>query len=261
MSTLNATIEGIGFWTRGIPDWNAARHFVASGELPAEAPAKPSPQLLPANERRRAPESVAVALEVAQAACSDAGRDPKTLASIFASTDGDLPITDYICATLRDAPDALSPTKFHNSVHNAAAGYWTIGQGCMAPSTALSAFACTFSQGLLEAMVNLACGEPAILLAAYDTGATGPLSSVSTGTGLLGGALVLAPADGKGPQLSATLIDGNGDANDGALARHAAGNRMARMLPLFDLLATGKDGQIQLDAGAGRALRLEIRHG
>ncbi len=261
MSTLNATIEGIGFWTRGIPDWNAARHYVTNGELPAEAPAKPSPQLLPANERRRAPESVAVALEVAQAACSDAGRDPKTLASIFASTDGDLPITDYICATLRDAPDALSPTKFHNSVHNAAAGYWTIGQGCMAPSTALSAFACTFSQGLLEAMVNLACGEPAILLAAYDTGATGPLSSVSTGTGLLGGALVLAPADGKGPQLSATLVDGNGDANDGALARHASGNRMARMLPLFDLLATGKDGQIQLDAGAGRALRLEIRHG
>ncbi|MBS0200144.1 MAG: beta-ketoacyl synthase chain length factor [Proteobacteria bacterium] len=257
---LNATIEGIGFWTRGIPDWNAARHFVATGELPTDAPSKPSPQLLPANERRRAPESVAVALEVAQAACSDAGRDPKTLASIFASTDGDLPITDYICATLRDAPDALSPTKFHNSVHNAAAGYWTIGQGCMAPSTALSAFSCTFAQGLLEAMVNLACGDPAILLAAYDTGATGPLSSVSTGTGLLGGALVLAPAGSDGVQLSATLIDGEADASDGALARHAAGNRMAKMLPLFDLLATGKDGNVQLDAGAGRALRLEIRH-
>ncbi|MBW8823444.1 MAG: beta-ketoacyl synthase chain length factor [Xanthomonadales bacterium] len=265
MSPLDATIEGIGFWTRGIPDWNAARHFAVSGELPAEAPSKPSPQLLPANERRRAPESVAVALEVAQAACADAGRDPKTLASIFASTDGDLPITDYICATLRDAPDALSPTKFHNSVHNAAAGYWTIGQGCMAPSTALSAFSCTFAQGLLEALVNLACdvqtdSEQAILLAAYDTGATGPLSSVSTGTGLLGGALVLAPAGGKGPQLSATLVDGEAGANDGPLARQATGNRMAKMLPLFDLLATGKNGNVQLDAGAGRALRLEIRH-
>lgn len=260
MSSFNATIEGIGFWTRGLPSWDAARRFVATGELPADAPSKPSPQLLPANERRRAPESVAVALEVAQAACNDAGRDPRTLASIFASTDGDLPITDYMCATLRDAPDALSPTKFHNSVHNAAAGYWTIGQGCMAPSTALSAFACTFAQGLLEALVNLACGEPAILLAAYDTGATGPLSSVSTGTGLLGGALVLAPAGGKGPQLDAALIDGNGHPGDGALARHASANRMARMLPLFDLLATGKDGAVQLDAGAGRALRIEVRH-
>lgn len=261
MNTLHATIEGVGFWTRGLPDWDAARAFVAGGELPADAPAKPSPQLLPANERRRAPESVAVALEVAQAACSDSGRDPKTLASIFASTDGDLPITDYMCATLRDAPDTVSPTKFHNSVHNAAAGYWTIGQGCMAPSTALSAFSHTFAQGLLEALVNLAAGEPAILLAAYDTGATGPLSSVSTGTGLLGGALVLGPAGGNGPQLSATLADGAGDANDGPLARHAAGNRMAQMLPLFDLLATGKDGEVSLDAGADRALRIAVSHG
>ena len=260
MSSLHATIDGIGFWTRGIPDWNAARHFVATGALPTDAPSKPSPQLLPANERRRAPESVAVALEVAQAACNNAGRDPKTLASIFASTDGDLSITDYICATLRDAPDTLSPTKFHNSVHNAAAGYWTIGQGCMAPSTAISAFSCTFAQGLLEALVNLACGEPSILLAAYDTGATGPLSSVSTGTGLLGGALVLSSTGGNRPRLSATLVDGEADPNDGALARHASGNRMAKMLPLFDLLAAGKDGVVQLDAGAGRALRLEIRH-
>ncbi len=260
MNTLHATIEGVGFWTRGLPGWDAARAFVASGELPADAPSKPSPQLLPANERRRAPESVAVALEVAQAACSDAGRDPKTLASIFASTDGDLPITDYMCATLRDAPDTVSPTKFHNSVHNAAAGYWTIGQGCMAPSTALSAFSHTFAQGMLEALVNLASGEPAILLAAYDTGATGPLSSVSTGTGLLGGALVLGAAGGDGPQLSATLVTGAGDANDGALARHVSGNRMAQMLPLFDLLATGKDGEVKLDAGAGRALRITVSH-
>ncbi|PNS08575.1 beta-ketoacyl synthase chain length factor [Solilutibacter silvestris] len=266
MSPLTATIEGIGFWTRGIPDWAAAQRFVATGELPADAPSKPSPRLLPANERRRAPESVAVALEVAQAACSDAGRDPRTLPSIFVSTDGDLPITDTICATLRDAPDALSPTKFHNSVHNAAAGYWTIGQGCMAPSTALSAFSHTFAQGLLEALVNIACGESAapgqaILLAAYDTGATGPLASVSTGTGLLGGGLVLSAGGNPGPQLSVTLVDGEGDANDGPLARYAAGNRMTPMLPLFDLLATGNDGDVLLDAGAGRALCLEIRHG
>lgn len=261
MNTLTATIEGVGFWTRGLPSWTAACQFVATGELPADAPSKPSPQLLPANERRRAPESVAVALEVAQAACVDAGRDPNTLASIFASTDGDLPITDYICATLRDAPDALSPTKFHNSVHNAAAGYWTIGQGCMAPSTAVSAFSHTFAQGLLEALVTLACGEhEAILLAAYDTGATGPLASVSTGTGLLGGALVLSTATHAGPRLSASLADGAGGANDGPLARHAAGNRMARMLPVFDLLASGKDGIVMLDAGAGRALRVEVGH-
>ena len=70
---LSAGIAGIGFWTRGLPSWDAARAFIADGSLPADPPARPSPQLLAPNERRRAPETVAVALEVALAACADAG--------------------------------------------------------------------------------------------------------------------------------------------------------------------------------------------
>ena len=257
---LQARIEGIGFWTRGLPGWDAAQSFVRDGSLPDAAPQRPSPQLLPPNERRRAPESVAVALEVAQAACVMAGRDPATLPSIFASTDGDLGITDYICETLRDAPETVSPTKFHNSVHNAASGYWTIGQGCMAPSTALSAFGATFAQGLLEALVQVATGSEAVLLAAYDTGARGPLASVSTGRGLLGGALVVSNAEG-GTRLRASLEDGSATAGEGPLARHDIGNRMATMLPLFDILAGGRDGAVDIDAGAGRVLHVEVRHG
>ena len=79
---------------------------------------------------------VAVALEVALAACRAADRDPATLPSVFASTHGDLAITDYMCETLATDPTAVSPTKFHNSVHNAAAGYWTIGAGCVRPGGA-----------------------------------------------------------------------------------------------------------------------------
>ena len=70
-----------------------------------------------------------MALEVSLAACRAAGCDPATLPSVFASTHGDLAITDYMCETLATDPTAVSPTKFHNSVHNAAAGYWTIGYG------------------------------------------------------------------------------------------------------------------------------------
>ena len=72
MSTLQARVEGIGFWTRGLPSWPAARDYALHGTQPAESPARPSPQLLPANERRRAPETVAIALEVAMAACEAA---------------------------------------------------------------------------------------------------------------------------------------------------------------------------------------------
>src|SRR5690606_42059827 len=63
-----------------------------------------------------------------------------------------LAITDYMAATLASDPRSISRTRFHNSVHNAAAGYWTIGAGCTAAATAVSAGPASFAQGLLEAL-------------------------------------------------------------------------------------------------------------
>jgi hypothetical protein len=259
MPGRTVTIEGIGFWTDGLPSWQAARDFVAGGALVADAPRKPSPRLLAPNERRRAPETVAVALEVALAACTAAGRDPASLPSVFASTHGDLAITAYMCATLASDPLTVSPTKFHNSVHNAAAGYWTIGSGCMHASTALSAFGATFAEGLVEALAQLADGAETVLLVGYDGAAVGPLESTSHSCGLLGGALVLSRAPGN-LRLRAPRVDGTPPPATGALSRHAAGNAMAPMLPLFEALA-GDGDVVVLDAGPGRMLRVEIAHG
>lgn len=256
--TLQATIEGVGFWADGLPGWAAACAYARDGARPAEAPARPSPQLLPPNERRRAPETVAVALEVAVAACAAAGREAAALSSVFVSTHGDLAITDYMCATLARDPRSLSPIRFHNSVHNAAAGYWTIGTGAMQPATALSAGEASFAQGLLEALVQLDSGDEAVLLVAYDGAATGPLATMTPSIGLLGGALVLArhPRTGAAT-LQATFADGDAGSAAGPLARHAAGNAMAPMLPLFDILATGQ-GSATLHAGPGRVLQIRI---
>ncbi|MDC7807489.1 beta-ketoacyl synthase chain length factor [Luteimonas sp BLCC-B24] len=256
MSALTATIAGIGFWADGLPDWDAATAFARDGVRPETAPARPAPQLLAPNERRRAPGSVAVALEVALAACRAAGRDPATLPSVFASTHGDLAITDYMCETLATDPTAVSPTKFHNSVHNAAAGYWTIGAGCTEAATAISAFDGTFAQGLLEAVLQLATGSDAVLLVAYDTAATGLLGTVTHSEGLLGAALVLSRG-GTGPRLSLALRDGDDTPATGPLATRAAGNAMAQMLPLFDALATGTS-EARLKAGPHRQLVVEI---
>nr|WP_242112116.1 beta-ketoacyl synthase chain length factor [Luteimonas aquatica] len=260
-------VEGVGFWAPGLPSWQAARDYVGGGALAADAPRKPSPELLPPNERRRASESVSIALQVAADACRHAGRDPATLPSVFASTHGDMAITDYICATLAGEPRAMSPTRFHNSVHNAAAGYWTIGNGCRLATTAISALDASFAQGLLEALAQLHDGAEAILLAAYDTAASGPLGTVTRSEGVLGGALVLSRRDPDRPDaraiatLRATLVDGEPPAAPaGALARLGAGNAMAPMLPLFDALAGGDD-VVPLKAGPGRVLRVEIAHG
>ena len=262
---LDASVAGIGFWTRGLPDWESASAFVTAGTLPADAPARPSPQLLAPNERRRAPETVAVALHVALAACVAAGRDPALLPSVFASTHGDLAITDYMCATLVDAPRTISPTKFHNSVHNAAAGYWTIGAGAQAPATAISAYDASFAQGLLEALVQIATGSEAVLLVAYDGTGTGPLGRTSPSSGLLGGALLLVrDAVAGATRLSLRLADADGvSAGDavgaGPLGQLAVGNAMTPMLPVFEALAL-RAAQVSLAAGAGRVMQLEFNH-
>ena len=260
MNALFASIEGVGFWSDGLPSWADAIAHVRDGTLPDAAPARPAPQVLAPNERRRAPESVAVALEVAHAACAMAGRDPATLPSVFASTHGDLAITDYMCATLAGAADTVSPTRFHNSVHNAAAGYWSIGAGCMQATTALSAGDATFAEGLLDALAQLADGSDAVLLVGYDNAAAGALRSVNTAKGLLGAALVLARQPrAHAPRLRATLVDAHAPPPAGALARLAAGNAMVPMLSLFEAVAQRGDF-VLLPAGPGRALRLELSH-
>ena len=260
MPGRTVTIEGIGFWTDGLPSWQAARDFVAGGALVADAPRKPSPRLLAPNERRRAPETVAVALEVALAACTAAGRDPASLPSVFASTHGDLAITDYMCATLASDPLTVSPTKFHNSVHNAAAGYWTIGVGCHAPATAISAFDASFAQGLIEAALQITIDGGPVLLVAYDSPAGGPLQHTSKSEGLFGYALVLDRADGGGLTLMPRIESGVCADAAGPLIEATARNAMAPAARLAQALACG-ESTCELPAGCDSRLVLELRHG
>ena len=134
----------------------------------------------------------------------------------------------------------MSPTRFHNSVHNAAAGYWTIGAGCMQADDRdqrvrreLRRKACS------KRWRNSPAGSDAVLLVGYDSAAAGPLASVSRSDGLLGGALVLSRHAREGaPRLRVELVDARrAEPRRGALARLAGGNAMAPMLPLFEALA------------------------
>ncbi|HET6603317.1 MAG TPA: beta-ketoacyl synthase chain length factor, partial [Xanthomonadaceae bacterium] len=227
----------------------------------ADAPGRPAPGLLAPTERRRAPATVAVALQVAQAACAMAGRDPAQLPSVFASTHGDLAITDYMCATLATDATALSPIRFHNSVHNAAAGYWTIGTGCMRTTTAVSAWTHTFGNALLEVAAQLACEREPVLLVAYDIAATGPLATMACSDSVLGLALLLAPTrcDAARARLRVSRTDSAASVGGGALCRALAGNAMAHALPLAEALAaaTPTTRVLALDASAGLQIEVE----
>lgn len=258
-------LDGIALWTPRAPGWAVAGPALRGAALPdyPQSPhgLRPAPTLLAANERRRAPDSVLLALEVASAALAGSGHDPATTASVFTSAHGDLPITDALCRTLATDPRLLSPTRFHHSVHNAASGYWAIASGCSASSTALSAFKASFAAGWLEAASLCACDRVPVLLVGFDTAAVGPLVSVNRSRGLLGVALVLAPQPSAASrwqvdwQLTPGAEMAAAPALRSALAQSLADNAMADALPLFEALACSRKTELALP-GAGLRLRL-----
>jgi hypothetical protein len=195
MSAMKICIDGIGLWSAQLDGLDALRR-VFEGHAPVPPSGKPPAVTLPANERRRAPEIVLLAAEVAGQAVAMSGRSAAELACVFASSQGDQAITDYMCATLAQAPAELSPTRFHNSVHNAPAGYWTIATHCHAPSTAVTAHRHSFGAGLLEAATQVLAERHAVLLVCSDVAGCGPLGDVTDCPELFGSALVLTPEPG-----------------------------------------------------------------
>lgn len=262
--TLRVAIEAVSFWASRLPSWDIARAVILGEQAPPEqASARPAPTLLAPTERRRAPDTVALALEVAGRACEAAGRKPSELPSVFASTHGDLAISDYMCSTLVSTPTLLSPIKFHNSVHNAAAGYWSIGTGSLAPYTAISAYEYTFAAGLVEAATQVICENRPALYVAFDIEAKGALATMAPSRGLLGGALVLAPVAQDRQLRSLILTTESVTAVQPTPARSAAAalvadNALAPCLPLFEALALANPRTLQFALSRHTALNVQV---
>ena len=260
-------IDAVAWWSPALPGWTEARAALrgeaaaaAAGATPA---ARPQPALLAANERRRAPDSVLMALEVASHAAAESGHALATLPSVFASAHGDLPITDALCRTLAADPLLLSPTRFHHSVHNAASGYWAIGSGSPAASTALSAHAHTFAAGLVEAACQCQADAQPVMLVACDTEACGALASVNRSRGLLAVALVLSPTPGPASrwaldwELQAAAVAPS--AAHSAAAKALAANASAAALPLMEALAAESESDLAWPLSPGLALRVHLQ--
>ncbi len=264
MSTVHRCfIDGFALWSPTLPGWDAAAAALRGGPLPPPATGRPAPALLAANERRRAPDSVLIALEVAAAALAASGRTAADVATVFASAHGDLPITDALCKTLASDPRLLSPTRFHHSVHNAASGYWAIGSGSTAASTALASADGSFATGLLEALAQCAADNQAVMLVAYDTEATGALRSVNSSRGLLAAALLLSPEPAGPASWALDWHTGPGavavPAATSAAAQALQANASSPALPLFEALARGQPAQLAWPLSATVALQLGLR--
>lgn len=124
--------------------------------------------LIPVAIRRRTSLTTRMAITAASIACRKADVNPESLPSVFASLGGEIQVTDTLCRLLPNPDELLSPTQFHNSVHNTTAGYWGILNQCQAPTTAIAAADDTFAMGLLEAWTQLQLNPGDLLLVCYD---------------------------------------------------------------------------------------------
>ncbi|HEY9132920.1 MAG TPA: beta-ketoacyl synthase chain length factor [Dyella sp.] len=249
MKPWHAYVEGIGLWSAHWPDFAALRTQVRGGNIEASA-TRPPANRLPANERRRAPESVLLAVEVAGQAVDMSAADPAQLVCVFASAHGDHVITDYMCTTLARAPTELSPTRFHNSVHNAPAGYWTIVSACHAPTTAICAGAASFAHALLEATMQAMADRRKVLLVCSDIAGTGPLNELTDCRQSFGTALLLAPAASERSLARLDLYVTAGEmpaasASPASPCKWYTDNASANSLPLLAALA-GSGGKVAL---------------
>jgi hypothetical protein len=251
MPALTAWVDGIGLLGPGIADWPTAARLLAGESAWARAPTVvPVPQSLPGAERRRTGLTVRLALAVGLEATARAGAAPGALPAVFTSSGGDGENCHEICQVLATAERQVSPTRFHNSVHNAAAGYWGIATGATAASTALCAYDASFGAGLLEAMTQVAIEGRTVLLIAYDTGYPEPLHTHRPLPDPFGVALVLAAQPGAASQAGLELTLTGEPAtrmSDAALEALRASIPAARSLPLLALLARRAAGCAVLD--------------
>lgn len=243
-------VKSAGIAAPGLAGWNASLAVLRGAAAHAPTPESPyAPALLPPNERRRATAAVRQAFRAAEDAV--AGFAANNLASVFASSDADMSVLNRICSALAQTPRVISPTDFHNSVHNAASGYWSIAVQSMQPTTTLAAFDASFTAGLVEAVALVREQNADVLLVAYDAVAPEPLLAARPLGYSASVALVLgAQADDDRKPL-ARLELGFGGASESRCASDSlevlrGANPALRALPLLELMAANHSGSVTL---------------
>jgi hypothetical protein len=262
MSGPGVWLESVGIAAPGLLGWSAARE-VLKGSTPyahADVPAY-APTLLPPNERRRATPTIRIAFQAAEDAVQSSTVPAAELATVFASSDADLNIIHRISLALTQTPRLVSPTDFHNSVHNAAAGYWSIAVGARAPSTTISAYDYSFAAGLAEACLLVEVEKRNVLLVAFDLPPPQPLFAKRPIGCVAGVALVLTHSQTS--QSMARLHCAQSretptPASTPTLEELRRNNPATAALPLLELLARGESGRIALPRADAATLAVDV---
>ncbi|WP_293390839.1 beta-ketoacyl synthase chain length factor [Nevskia sp.] len=259
---MSLFVDAIGVAMPGLDGWPATA-AVLRGDASwiAAALSLHAPNLLPPNERRRATAAVRLAFKVAEEAIAASMLPASGIASVFASSDADTDVIHRICTALARDGRTVSPTDFHNSVHNAAPGYWSIAIQSRLPSVSLSAWDGVFAAGLNEAAALVMVERLPVLLVCYDTTPPEPLLA-TRGLAAAGGvAFLLVPV--RSAATIARLIvtpstQSESVINDTALEALRLAGTATRALPLLQQLAGREPGRVVIAATGSRCIAIDI---
>ena len=191
---MHIFVEAIGVLAPGLKDWNTAKCVLAGEQAYLAAPLEVvTPACLPPAERRRSSANVRLAIATAEQALSQTSLAPHDMAMVFSSREAAGVITHQICEVLAGSRE-VSPTQFHNSVHNAPSGYFSIAMNAKLAATSVCRGPWSFAAGLLNAVAHSLADNVPVLYVCYDSPLPAPLSDVIPVLESTAIALVLTPA-------------------------------------------------------------------
>ena len=251
---MQVRVAGIGVLGPGLQGW-AKSAPILRGETPyaAEPLVLSAPEILSGRERRRSSPTVRLALNAAHEAVDQAGIPAPDLAAVFGSSNGSGLEIHQILEALTKPEMPVSPTQFHNSVHNSAVGYWCIATSSHQPTTSIAAHDYTVPASILKAAAQSVTENRPVLLTVFDCPFPAPLDGKRHVVAPVAVALVLTPAavPGARAMMSLSWRAGAGRGGDtrprvSALSDLWTGNPVGRALPLLEALALGQPATIRL---------------
>ena len=195
---MRVSVDAVGVLAPGLPDWETAREILAARLTFVPSPLEvPPPDCLAPAVRRRSSPTVRLAIAVAEQALRQTSLSPQDMAMVFSSYEAAGVITHQLCEVLAGTRE-VSPTQFHNSVHNAPSGYYSIAMNAQRAASSICRGEWSFAAGLLNAAAQAVADQLPVLYVCYDSPLPSPMCEVMPVVDATAIALVLTPNAGPG---------------------------------------------------------------
>ena len=192
---MRVSVDAVGVLAPGLPDWETASAVLAGRRAFVSAALDaPQPTCLAPAERRRSSPTVRLAIAVAEQALRQTSLAPQDMAMVFSSYEAAGVITHQLCEVLAGSRE-VSPTLFHNSVHNAPSGYYSIAMNARRAASSVCRGEWSFAAGLLDAAAQVVADKVPVLYVCYDSPLPPPVCEVMPVIEPTAIALVLRPGD------------------------------------------------------------------